>query len=595
MNQTKPIDPDSLYPEPYCVIDNCLCQKIPNKNKMEPDIKKLCNFVPYIVSQITFDNGAEVTSRVKIAGISSSGETLPTVDVGYDEFAMLGWITREWGFGCIVSVGSSTRDHIRVAIQSTADKAERLTVYSVTGWKRINGKYHFLMPDDFEQTVELPNKMSGYTMRRDYTDADIAQGFSLLEKTLAPKEIMYPLLAIVFASPLNCFLREAGCEPKTVLMLVGKTGSKKSTLSALMLSFFGNFTASCLPLSFKDTANSIMHHSFTLKDVLTCIDDFHPSGRTDESSMTNTMQMILRAYGDRVGRGRLTSKSEAMETRYPQGNAIITAEFPPDIGESGTARYFSVEMSPGSLNNTFLTMYQEEAAKGKLSACMFAFTEWIRENFLDDCQLKEKWISDLHRRFITGRDDVIKRLTDNRITFHPRIPEDVSVLRIGFESFLQFLRSRGLIDDELMTLYLLDFDDVMFAIAVAQSRSVEQDKPVYRFIVKLNSLLESGRCFVAPRANGKVERNSSCIGYEDENSYFLFRSLAHQTVKRLCNEQGESFSISENALSKQLIAEHLVVPGGKQITKTVRLGDDSTVKLMEIPKDAMCAVVEKFS
>ena len=48
-------------------------------------------------------------------------------------------------------------------------------------------------------------------------------------------------------------------------------------------------------------------------------------------------------------------------------------------------------------------------------------------------------------------------------------------------------------------------------------------------------------------------------------------------------------------MSKQLIAEHLVVPGGKQITKTVRLGDDSTVKLMEIPKDAMRAVVEKFS
>ena len=136
MNQTKPIVPDSLYPEPYCVIDNCLCQKILNKNKMEPDIKKLCNFVPYIVSQITFDNGAEVTSRVKIAGISFSGETLPTVDVGYDEFAMLGWITREWGFSCIVSVGSSTRDHVRVAIQSTADKAERVTVYSGTGWKQ---------------------------------------------------------------------------------------------------------------------------------------------------------------------------------------------------------------------------------------------------------------------------------------------------------------------------------------------------------------------------------------------------------------------------------------------------------------------------
>lgn len=51
--------------------------------------------------------------------------------------------------------------------------------------------------------------------------------------------------------------REAGCEPKFVLFLLGKTGSRKSTLAALTLSFFGRFTASELPLSFRDTSNSM--------------------------------------------------------------------------------------------------------------------------------------------------------------------------------------------------------------------------------------------------------------------------------------------------------------------------------------------------
>ena len=113
------------------------------------------------------------------------------------------------------------------------------------------------------------------------------------------------------------FLKLAGCEPKFVLFLVGKTGSRKSTLAALMLSFFGKFTASELPLSFRDTANSILHHSFALKDVLTCIDDYHPAGRQEEQKLTATAQSIMRAYGDRAGKGRLRADASPMESRPP--------------------------------------------------------------------------------------------------------------------------------------------------------------------------------------------------------------------------------------------------------------------------------------
>jgi len=73
----------------------------------------------------------------------------------------------------------------------------------------------------------------------------------------------------------------------------------------LFLSFFGRFNSSDLPLSFRDTANSIMYNAFSLKDVLTCIDDFHPSGRKEAAKLTETAQLIMRGYGDRIGRGKL--------------------------------------------------------------------------------------------------------------------------------------------------------------------------------------------------------------------------------------------------------------------------------------------------
>ena len=63
-----------------------------------------------------------------------------------------------------------------------------------------------------------------------------------------------------------------------------------------------------------------------LKDVLTCVDDFHPSSRREEQELTEKTQMLARSFGDRVGRGRLNADSSLMPSRPPRGNAILTAE-----------------------------------------------------------------------------------------------------------------------------------------------------------------------------------------------------------------------------------------------------------------------------
>ena len=63
-------------------------------------------------------------------------------------------------------------------------------------------------------------------------------------------------------------------------------------------------------MSFHDTANSILSNIYHLKDVLTCIDDFHPAGRYQEKEMRSIAQNISRYYGDRIGRGRLNCKAE---------------------------------------------------------------------------------------------------------------------------------------------------------------------------------------------------------------------------------------------------------------------------------------------
>ena len=283
--------PTGLYPCPYKIQANCLYMEQTVKGAQI--YRKLCNFIAWIMEEIIRYDGLETMILVKLQGTHASGRALPQITVPLSKLGSFDWLD-QWGADCILEVGSSVREHIRKAIQETVVHAQRKTEYAVTGWKKIDGNYEFLIPGQKSLTVNLPAKLSGYCLTEECTDEDVKVLASLLECKLAPTEILYPLVAYVFLSPLIESLRHAGCVPKFVLFLVGKTGSRKSTLAALMLSFFGRFTATELPLSFRDTANSIIYNAFTLKDVPTVIDDFHPADNQEGKKLTATAQSIMR-------------------------------------------------------------------------------------------------------------------------------------------------------------------------------------------------------------------------------------------------------------------------------------------------------------
>ena len=481
------------YAQKYAVENNCLYESYPGKNGIVK--RKLCNLAPEIVCEITVDGGAVTTTYVRLRGVHESGRTLPEIEIPAADLASFNWMAERWGMDCILEVGKTVKDCVRHAIQTTAAHAEKKTVFAVTGWKKIGEEWYYLMPGDDNYTVDLYGKLQGYRMERKWDRFDIQTAGCLLRMMPVPEEIMYPLLAFTFLSPLNHFLKEAGCEPKFVLLLSGKTGSRKSTLAALMLSFFGKFTASELPLSFRDTANSILHNAFALKDVLTCIDDLHPSSRMEEQKMNGTAQAIMRAYGDRTGKGRLRSDSTVMESRPPQGNAIITAEFAPDIGESGTARYFALELKESDVDLRNLSSYQREATRGTLQRCMYAYTQWIKETFLYSEEAKQEWVRFLNSFFLSCRDEFHK----SGIRCHGRVPEAVAHLQMGMDFFLLFLKEKEVMDEESNTEIQQRFKEILYRLAARQAESIDQDKPTHKFIRKLYALLESNQAYVPRR------------------------------------------------------------------------------------------------
>ncbi len=558
------------YPEPYTVRDGLFGYMSVSPKGKEVFIP-LCNFCPFVQSQVLCDNGLEGHVRVEIGAFRTDGTPLPTVTVNDEKFTSLDWIRSAWGYENNIETGKSVKDRLRHAIQSTAQFASKTFCYEATGWRKIDGKWEFLMPGDEQHTVKLFGRAVNYGFCRTGDISAVAFAYELLYR-VAPERVMFPLLAFTFLSPLNSFLRQADKEPQTVLMLTGKTGLKKSTLAALMLSFFGKFSTSQLPLSFRDTANSVLKQSFLLKDVLTCVDDYHPSGGRDASDLNDKMQKLLRAYGNRCGRGRMNARAELMPDYYPQGNAIMTAEFSPDVSESGTARYLCMELNPTDVINEELTRFQEYAANGVLSYAMFRYTEWLKKEFLSDEDEFQKYLLELYRKASVQLRTLAEE--EKGTTLRDRLLNDIVVLSIGFKFFTDFLWSERVVTPENRTNLQLDFRDILLDLAAKQQQKTVADQPTHIFLRKLFSLIESGRVTLLPKqdATGSIY-DRTVIGYVDDEYYYLFSDQAHREVKRLCAEQGEAFSISENGLLKALADEMLSIHDSDGRTKkTVRIG-----------------------
>lgn len=577
--KAKLID-ETVYNYPYVVKSNCLYEMVQVKDQVVP--MKLADFVPTLISEITRDDGTEQKKMFKVGAVHKSGIKLSEQIVSADEMQNMKWLLNRWGALGAAQPKQNVLSKICHAIMLTKGEVKFETMYLQTGWKKINGEYVFLMPTQNSPfTVELQGKLKNYSFTEKGSQEDLIYLSVMLENSFAPQCVMLPLLAVTFLCPLNHFLKSAGCEPKFVTALIGKTGSRKSTLAALFLSFFGKFSASDLPMSFHDTANSILSNIYYLKDVLTCIDDFHPSGMFHEQEMKSIAQNISRYYGDRIGRARLNSKAELQSSKPPTGNAIITAEYTPEISVSGSARYFNIELNENDVQLDDLSEYQQLANDGVLCGIMQSYIEWIKNVYLDDECAFVKTLEDV---FLKYRKFYLDRLCANRIKFHNRTPDMLAHLKIGFAFLLVFLKSKNQINKSELDKFEKVFDEIVLKAVSANAEIIELENPTTRFCEKLKSLLDSGRCYVETKGLDSTPRQRNCIGLQDDEHYYLFADTTHSEVRKLCAEQGEHFSISKNELLRQLRKEGLLLSRTSRNTVSVRDNSNTVVNVAMLNK-----------
>ena len=315
--------------------------------------------------------------------------------------------------------------------------------------------------------------------------------------------------------------------------------------------------------------------------MLTCIDDFHPAGRYQEKEMRSIAQNISRYYGDRIGRGRLNCKAEEQVPKPPTGNAIITAEFSPEISVSGTARFFEIELKDNEIDLKVLTEYQQLAEENKLSGVMMMYIDWLRKTYLTD---EKSFVKKLSGMFCKFRRQYTDKLLEHKIITHSRAPENLAHLRIGVVFLLKFLQCNNFLHQGEYEKITASFDEVLIDSCRRSAEQIAEEDPVTKFCVKLTGLLDSGRCYVENKNDFGGASQKGFIGLEDAGCYYLLADTVHAEVKRQCTEQDEHFSITKKDLLKQLADEQILMKSGERNTTTIRSGGGKLMSVIVLDK-----------
>src|SRR5262249_11974368 len=266
----------------------------------------------------------------------------------------------------------------------------RRTVYTHTGWARIQGRWYYLHgegaigPDGLNPNivVDLGDALSLYVLPAPTTGDERKRAVqaSLRLLLLRPARIMWPLLAAAYRAALG--------DTDYGVHVTGATGTYKTETAALIQQHFGaGMDARHLPANWSSTGNALEGLAFAAKDAVLVVDDFCPTGsHADVQRYHKEADRLFRGQGNRSGRQRMRPDGSLRPTKMPRDLTISTGEEVPR-GQSLRARLVILEVARGDIDRVRLTACQRDAAAGLYAMAMAGYLHWVAPRYE---QIKER-------------------------------------------------------------------------------------------------------------------------------------------------------------------------------------------------------------
>jgi|LDZT01.1.fsa_nt_gi hypothetical protein len=529
----------------------------------------ICDFVAWPRREILKDDGMSKERFIELEGTLPDYTGLPKVAIPMSEFGEMRWPGIHWGMQA--AIRPYKQMELKYCLQKMAQGGiSESRVYTFLGWKKVDGKWIYLHAGGAvgaeNVEIELPEKLRNYRLPK--RTPDLRQAIKAVTDLfeIGPGKILYPLVSVAFLSPLMEPFRQAGIEPGVVIYLWGHTGSRKSTLIALVLCLFGKFDNKSLPASFRDTAKNIEVLAFIVKDNLLVVDDLYPTNNPKEfKELVGKLEYLLRNQGDRQGRGRLTKSDKGNYVpgggKDPRGMVVASGEMQPLSGSS-LARAYTIHINPGDINNEKLKESQDQSEL--LGHAMVGYLEWLAPK-----------LDDLPKTLASKFNELRKKAREEAKVKgrHGRLDEAIAHMYIGLEMFFKYAVESGAVTEELANVHLDKAWEVLKQGADEQTEMAHANDTTELFIKAILDLLAQNKVYFASM-DGKVpvmdqeiiplKRELIGWGPDGNGVYYILMKPAVKTVNELLRGQGESIVITTDTLLDALEQKDLLAtPPGK--------------------------------
>lgn len=554
-----------IYSKDRYVVDNSgkLYYRQPLKEAEGFLTEPVANHAPMLQRIIRKDDGFVSKEEVEFSAIIN-GRKEPPVCV--DKKTMIG-NQPHVGFSpaCRIYIGRGNTARYSEFMQIQCEEAKIEMVYSHTGWiQNEKGEKVFL---NGKNSVDKQGLTDEYTVELDpdfqhfcffHVEDDETRCFDTIIHKFAdatPNWVQIPLLAYTFMTPLNEILREEGKEPCFSLYLIGKTGSYKSSISKLLLCFFGNFSyATPSPVTFLDSKNAIGRKLGVGADLPLLLDDRRPTNNSiDKQIYEGTEKFVSSAIGDRAARGRLNADSSARESYVAKSNLVVTAEEAfVNIGSSSIARSVSIELEPNSIDFNGLQYLQENPQH--FNKVMQLYIQWVIKNWEQIKKSSDKLLKEYREIFSEAG--------------HARLATAFSQMLFGYHMFLCFVKDMDQITEDEAASMLEQAKTVFLEMCDKQSKKVDSEKPTLLFIELLKEMLETKTVnLVDLRKSGQDGTapiiSTRTIGYRDDDYIYLIPQQVYKQVVQFYGESGYTFPASKTSLWKMFWDEGKLLPDVK--------------------------------
>lgn len=553
--------------EGYGIVNGRTCQLVEGGGA-----KVLCSFVALPTEIIETDDGATVEKSMRIMGWSAGGRPLKPVNVSMARFKTMDWALEAWDLEANIMPGNTVKDKLRwVMSEAGLQAAERKTVYSHCGWRRIAGKWAYLHQGGAigaeNVNVDMSGKLSDYTLGgwpEGMSEADAAMTSYELSLIL-PEYISVPMLGVTYLAPLCEFLNQALIPPSFVPALIGRHGTHKTGIAALFLNHYGRFGNRAMPANFMNTANAIRELAFTAKDAPLVIDDYHPpTSVQNRRRMEDIMQNITRMMGDKADRLRMNADLTLRAAKPARGIALISGENLPDIGGSGQARMYIIELDKSSYTySDDMDKLWQDAEDGALRMAMSSYIRWLLPQ-ADELPAR------LREMFTAYRKKAHALIAGSAT--NDRADDAVAHIMMGLTEMMGWLQSLGLANEESTEERLAEWWNVVVSNIRNQAEAIHEEAPTGMFVSAVREMLMSGSAYVVDITKETTDRTAHDdrkIGYCDGRFYYFIPGVVYNAVVQFYKKQERLFSLTARALYK-IMAEDGVIEQDKTARKTSR-------------------------